>query len=220
MENRSFDHLLGWLPRADGKQAGLRYADRNGREHSTYRLAPDYQGCRHPDPDHTSAAGRIQYNGGKCDGFLRSPYSDRYAIGYYTQADLPFLGVIRRAIGRFVTATSRRSWLDHIRTASTSTQVSPTDSSTRMRRSPFRLSRTVSHSGLSRRSYHSSGESFLTDWATSTTRSSAHMTVSLPIARLDACPTSHSSIPASRQPSGHFGGLPPRSATFAQASTS
>ncbi|MGB8004424.1 MAG: alkaline phosphatase family protein, partial [Gaiellaceae bacterium] len=25
MENRSFDHLLGWLPHADGKQAGLKY---------------------------------------------------------------------------------------------------------------------------------------------------------------------------------------------------
>ncbi|MDQ2967713.1 MAG: alkaline phosphatase family protein [Actinomycetota bacterium] len=92
MENRSFDHLLGWLPGADGKQAGLRYADRNGRENATYKLAPDYQGCGHPDPDHTSEAGRIQYNGGKCDGFLRTAYSDRYAIGYYTRADLPFLG--------------------------------------------------------------------------------------------------------------------------------
>ena len=27
MENRSFDHILGWLPGADGKQAGLTYVD-------------------------------------------------------------------------------------------------------------------------------------------------------------------------------------------------
>src|SRR6266436_8638891 len=27
MENRSFDHLLGWLPSADGRQEGLRYPD-------------------------------------------------------------------------------------------------------------------------------------------------------------------------------------------------
>src|SRR5689334_12305900 len=27
MENRSFDHLLGWLPHADGQQAGLSYVD-------------------------------------------------------------------------------------------------------------------------------------------------------------------------------------------------
>src|SRR6266576_1554877 len=30
MENRSFDHFLGWLPGADGRQAGLTYADSSG----------------------------------------------------------------------------------------------------------------------------------------------------------------------------------------------
>ena len=30
MENRSFDHFLGWLPGADGKQAGLTYLDATG----------------------------------------------------------------------------------------------------------------------------------------------------------------------------------------------
>ena len=30
MENRSFDHFLGWLPNADGKQAGLTFVDGNG----------------------------------------------------------------------------------------------------------------------------------------------------------------------------------------------
>ncbi|HEY8296166.1 MAG TPA: alkaline phosphatase family protein, partial [Micrococcaceae bacterium] len=28
MENRSFDHFTGWMPGADGKQAGLSYVDR------------------------------------------------------------------------------------------------------------------------------------------------------------------------------------------------
>src|SRR5437667_9193103 len=27
MENRSFDHYLGWMPDADGRQAGLSYTD-------------------------------------------------------------------------------------------------------------------------------------------------------------------------------------------------
>ena len=27
MENRSFDHYLGWMPNADGRQAGLQYTD-------------------------------------------------------------------------------------------------------------------------------------------------------------------------------------------------
>src|ERR1700719_1020923 len=50
MENRSFDHLLGWLPGADGKQAGLSYTDAAGMSHPTYALAPDFQGCAFSDP--------------------------------------------------------------------------------------------------------------------------------------------------------------------------
>src|ERR1051326_2663636 len=53
MENRSYDHFLGWLPGADGKQAGLSYKDSAGVSHPTFGLAPDYQGCSHPDPDHS-----------------------------------------------------------------------------------------------------------------------------------------------------------------------
>src|ERR671928_1250113 len=39
MENRSFDHYLGWLPGADGRQAGLSYRDRAGTAHPTHHLA-------------------------------------------------------------------------------------------------------------------------------------------------------------------------------------
>jgi len=91
MENRSFDHLLGWLPDADGQQAGLSYTDAAGVSHPTYPLAPDYQGCGHPDPDHSYEGGRIEYNGGACDGWLRAGGNDVYAIGYYVQNDVPFL---------------------------------------------------------------------------------------------------------------------------------
>ena len=92
MENRSFDHLLGWLPGADGRQAGLSFVDRNGVSVSTAPLAPDFQGCAHPDPDHSYEGGRIELNGGACDGWLRAGANDAYAIGYYMQPDLPFLG--------------------------------------------------------------------------------------------------------------------------------
>src|SRR5919108_1986538 len=44
MENRSFDHMLGWLPHAEGTQAGLTYYDSAGVPRATYPLAPDYQG--------------------------------------------------------------------------------------------------------------------------------------------------------------------------------
>src|SRR5690242_2730141 len=92
MENRSFDHLLGWLPGADGRQAGLTYYDRAGVAHQTHPLAPDYQGCGHPDPDHSYEGGRVEYDGGACDGWLRAGANDDYSIGYYERGDLAFLG--------------------------------------------------------------------------------------------------------------------------------
>jgi len=90
MENRSFDHFAGWIPGADGRQAGLTYTDANGAAYPTYPLAPDYQGCAHPDPDHSYQGGRIEYDRGACDGWLRAGSNDIYTIGYYTQSDLPF----------------------------------------------------------------------------------------------------------------------------------
>jgi phospholipase C len=91
MENRSFDHYLGWMKKADGRQAGLVYQDASGVSHATHPLAPDYQGCGHPDPDHSYTGARVEYNGGACDGWLRAGENDDYAIGYYTESDLPFL---------------------------------------------------------------------------------------------------------------------------------
>ena len=90
MENRSFDHMLGWLDGADGRQRGLRYVDSAGVSHRTSRLAPDFQGCGHADPDHSYEGGRVEYNDGACDGWLRAGNNDEYAIGFYTKQDLPF----------------------------------------------------------------------------------------------------------------------------------
>ena len=89
MENRSFDHMLGWAPHADGQQAGLWFTDLDGQRFRTYTLAPDFQGCGHVDPDHSFTGGRIQFNNGACDGFLRSG-NDIYSIGYYRRTDLDF----------------------------------------------------------------------------------------------------------------------------------
>jgi phospholipase C len=91
MENRSFDHYLGWLPNADGRQAGLTYTDKNGQAKQTRRMAPDFQGCAYEDPDHSFKGGREQFNNGKMDGFLRSGDNDEFAIGYYEEPDLPFI---------------------------------------------------------------------------------------------------------------------------------
>ena len=75
MENRSFDHMLGWVPDADGAQAGLHYRDLSGASHPTHRLTPDWQGCALQDPDHSYDGGRAQLNGGGNDGF-RGGYTD------------------------------------------------------------------------------------------------------------------------------------------------
>jgi phospholipase C len=92
MENRSFDHFLGWVDGADGRQAGLRFTSGAGIAEQTHRLAPDFQGCAHPDPDHSYQGGRVEYDGGACDGWLRAGSNDDYAIGFYKNRDLAFLG--------------------------------------------------------------------------------------------------------------------------------
>jgi phospholipase C len=112
MENRSFDHYLGWLPGADGKQSGLSYVDRDGVRHATHHLT-DYQGLDHPDPDHSYEGGRVQYNGGRCDGWLRSGSNDEFAIGYYTDADLAFYRNAARywtAFDRYFSATMAETY--------------------------------------------------------------------------------------------------------------
>lgn len=93
MENRSFDHLLGWLPGANGRQKGLKYETRDGKSHPTYDLGTDYQGCGNRDPAHNWKAGVVHLHDGAGDGFLRTTFGDDYfPIGYYTRKAVPVLG--------------------------------------------------------------------------------------------------------------------------------
>lgn len=93
MENRSFDHFLGWMPGTDGKQAGLSFPDKTGAMQETWKLAPDWQGCDMQDPFHFWQAMAAQYNGGKMDGFL-TMNPDTFAIGYYEKDSLPVLAAL------------------------------------------------------------------------------------------------------------------------------
>ena len=86
MENRSFDHYLGWVKGAKGRQRGLEYLDEVGVPHPTHHLT-SYTGCGSNDPSHSYNGGRIQLNGGACDGFRRGS-NDDLALGYYTRDDL------------------------------------------------------------------------------------------------------------------------------------
>jgi len=96
MENRSFDHFLGWLPGADGVQdtTTARFPDQQGKRRANHHLT-EPMGCGHPDPDHSYDGGRFQLNGDAMDNFARGR-NDEYAIGFYTEADRPFMAALAR----------------------------------------------------------------------------------------------------------------------------
>lgn len=95
MENRSFDHLLGWLSGAEGRQAGLTYLDKTGTKAQTWDIGADAQGCNYADPGHLPRDVERQINGGKMDGFLQTaPVGDHFPISYYTEANLPVMGTL------------------------------------------------------------------------------------------------------------------------------
>jgi phospholipase C len=101
MENRSFDHFLGWLPGADGR-TDLAYTSTDGNTYPNYPLAPDFQGCGYSDPDHSWEGWLVQHNFGKMDGFLQRPTSpaanagvtlataNTFPIGYYSNLERDF----------------------------------------------------------------------------------------------------------------------------------
>ena len=115
MENRSFDHFLGWLPGADGRQ-DLAYLSTDGNVYPNYPLAPDFQGCGYSDPDHSWEGWLVQHNFGKMDGFLQRPTApannpgvtlaaaNTFPVGFYTNRhpdgrrkevpDLPVIGAL------------------------------------------------------------------------------------------------------------------------------
>lgn len=99
MENRSFDHMLGWVPGAEGVQAGKQFTDAFGTVQSTFALSANaafgYQGCQFADPDHAYDAGRTHLANGAMNGFLLTPDTnktrgDLLPIGYFTGSDLEF----------------------------------------------------------------------------------------------------------------------------------
>ena len=87
--------LIRPLPRLDAERRrppGRPELHRQAREEARHPAAfPDWQGCAHPDPDHSWEGGRTQLNGGRCDGFLRSGDNDVFSISYYEKPDLPFI---------------------------------------------------------------------------------------------------------------------------------
>jgi phospholipase C len=101
MENRSFDHYFGWLPDADGVQdRTYQDPDNAGAAVSTRHASTlgegQWQGCGHPDPDHSWTGGRTQLGSARTntraepDGFLAGD-NDEFALCYYDEGDLGFI---------------------------------------------------------------------------------------------------------------------------------
>jgi phospholipase C len=113
MENRSFDHFLGWLPGADGVQDTVvpRFPDQAGVLRANHHLT-EPMGCGHPDPDHSYTGGRFQRNGGAMDNFARG-HNDDYAIGFYTRPTgrswPPWPVTTRPATGTSARSSGRRT---------------------------------------------------------------------------------------------------------------
>ena len=90
MENRSFDHMLGWVPAANGVQSGRSFTDTSGQAYDSFHLTK-FENCANADPNHGYVSGRMHLADGAMNGFLLSnPAGDIFPIGYYTEADVPF----------------------------------------------------------------------------------------------------------------------------------
>ena len=133
MENRSFDHLLGWLPGADGKQAGLRYPDLTGKLHPTWDLGTDYRSCNFMGPQHQWEDGVTQLNNGKGDGFLFTQVetgqptpTDLWPIGYFTKDAVPILGSLAQqytTFDKYFAALNAGTWPNRLYQHAAATDV-------------------------------------------------------------------------------------------------
>jgi phospholipase C len=95
MENRSFDHYMGWMTGTHEQSYTGTFGDPGhpleGQSMATYHLAPDYRGCEFGDPSHGWEGGREQLR----NGFLTGD-NDEFAIGYYEESDVEFYAKLAR----------------------------------------------------------------------------------------------------------------------------
>jgi phospholipase C len=107
-ENRSLNHFLGWY--------GAENPAFSGRQHATtpdLRAGPDgpmvptedwgqagranFHGRGFADPSHGWAGGRLERNGGACDGWLHPDTgNDELALSYYDALDVPVWAQLTR----------------------------------------------------------------------------------------------------------------------------
>ena len=81
LENRSFDHLFGAMPRVNGTTVGVDL----GRERPLIRAPSWLPG----DLPHDYAAARKSLNGGKMDGFALGTFGPMYGYSQFQRQDIP-----------------------------------------------------------------------------------------------------------------------------------
>jgi len=143
MENRSFDHYLGWLAEdqayleAGRSRYGGAFAP-EGRQKMTYKR-PDgrrvqtealigsgkfldpYSGCGYKDPGHGWSAGRAQLT----KGFLgKGTGNDEFALGYFGPDEILFQGSLARrftVLDHYFSSVLGPTWLnrEYLNTATT-----------------------------------------------------------------------------------------------------
>jgi phospholipase C len=108
MENRSFDHYFGWYSSlADATQSRTYLDPDNGNvsvstRHASTLGTAQWQGCGHPDPDHSWDGGRAQLGSARTntavepDNFLEGT-NDEFALTYYNEGDLGFIHAAGKA---------------------------------------------------------------------------------------------------------------------------
>jgi phospholipase C len=99
MENRSFDHMLGYLSLEGGRRDidGLREGLANeyqGRCYPVYHLPATVIGT---DPDHSAHSVDLQIGGGKMDGFVASYAATMEDLGVENGDPAPIMGYYRAA---------------------------------------------------------------------------------------------------------------------------
>jgi phospholipase C len=107
MENRSFDHYFGWYSSLADATQSRTYADPdNGGQLSTHHASDmgraQWQGCGHPDPDHSWEGGRAQLGSSRDnpavepDNFLEGS-NDEFALSYYDEGEAAFIHAAGKA---------------------------------------------------------------------------------------------------------------------------
>jgi len=93
LTGRSFDHVLGWLPEAQGRQRGLAYRDVEGELHDTWDLGIDVEQCGSTALPHDWTDGAVHLGDDDNRGFLLTVGDrDLTPLSYFSRDAVPALG--------------------------------------------------------------------------------------------------------------------------------